>query len=113
MCGICGAIGLSEPGLAEAAVRAMLAAMVHRGPDDEGLSVAESLALGMRRLSIIDLAGGHQPVFNEDGAVAVGEACWMPCCFESPAATRWACEYEPVGPCQSRGTSRTELAGPS
>jgi len=71
MCGICGAIGLSEPGLAEAAVRAMLAAMVHRGPDDEGLFVAESLALGMRRLSIIDLAGGHQPVFNEDGTVAV------------------------------------------
>src|SRR5438552_6460689 len=70
MCGICGAIGLSEPGLAEAAVRAMLAAMVHRGPDDEGLFVAESLALGMRRLSIIDLAGGHQLVFNESGTVA-------------------------------------------
>ena len=49
----------------------MMGRMRHRGPDDEGLFVDDSVALGMRRLSIIDLSGGHQPVFNEDGTVAV------------------------------------------
>jgi asparagine synthase (glutamine-hydrolysing) len=49
----------------------MCDAMVHRGPDDAGYLVEDSVALGMRRLSIIDLAGGHQPIFNEDGTVAV------------------------------------------
>ena len=46
-------------------------ALWHRGPDEDGLLVAPSAALGMRRLSIIDLPGGHQPVFNETGNVAV------------------------------------------
>jgi asparagine synthase (glutamine-hydrolysing) len=49
----------------------MMASLRHRGPDDEGLVVAPSVALGMTRLSIIDLPGGHQPVWNEDGTVAV------------------------------------------
>jgi asparagine synthase (glutamine-hydrolysing) len=49
----------------------MLAAIVHRGPDDEGILAKPGALLGMRRLSIIDLAGGHQPVYNEDGAVGV------------------------------------------
>src|SRR5678815_924881 len=40
--------------------------IVHRGPDDEGIFVKDGAGLGMRRLSIIDLAGGHQPLFNED-----------------------------------------------
>jgi asparagine synthase (glutamine-hydrolysing) len=56
-------------------VRAMTAAMRHRGPDDEGFLSGETrapgLALGMRRLSIIDIAGGHQPVWNETRDVAV------------------------------------------
>jgi len=56
-------------------VRAMAAALRHRGPDDEGFLVNESrapgLALGMRRLSIIDIAGGQQPVWNETHDVAV------------------------------------------
>ena len=47
----------------------MCEAIVHRGPDDEGLYVKGSVGLGMRRLSIIDLAGGHQPVHNEDQSV--------------------------------------------
>src|SRR5713226_7296225 len=67
MCGICGVVGVEHREEAEAVVRRMMAAMQHRGPDDEGLLVAPpgapSAALGMRRLSIIDLAGGHQPVF--------------------------------------------------
>ena len=53
----------------------MAAAMTHRGPDDEGFLIndprAEGVALGMRRLSIIDLAGGHQPIWNEARDVAV------------------------------------------
>jgi len=56
---------------AEVITRRMLHALWHRGPDDEGLFVAASAALAMRRLSIIDLPGGHQPVFNEVGDVAV------------------------------------------
>jgi asparagine synthase (glutamine-hydrolysing) len=56
-------------------VRAMTAAMRHRGPDDEGFLAGDArapgLALGMRRLSIIDLAGGHQPIWNETKDVAV------------------------------------------
>ena len=49
----------------------MTGALVHRGPDDEGFHIAGRIGLGHRRLSIIDVAGGHQPVFNEDGSVAV------------------------------------------
>lgn len=47
----------------------MCQAIVHRGPDDEGIFVKENSGLGMRRLSIIDVAGGHQPVFNEDRSI--------------------------------------------
>jgi asparagine synthase (glutamine-hydrolysing) len=74
MCGICGTIGLANTA-ADHAVRRMMAALVHRGPDEEGRLIsppaAPRVALGMRRLSIIDLPGGHQPVFNETGDVAV------------------------------------------
>src|SRR6185436_12994900 len=45
--------------------------IVHRGPDDEGIYVDGPVGLGMRRLSIIDIAGGHQPISNEDGTVWV------------------------------------------
>jgi len=71
MCGICGIVGYETKENAEVVVRRMMAAMRHRGPDDEGLQGGSSVAIGMRRLSIIDLAGGHQPVFNEDGTIAV------------------------------------------
>jgi asparagine synthase (glutamine-hydrolysing) len=77
MCGICGAIDWSESPDATALVRRMTPTMMHRGPDDEGYldsgrtkeDASTRLALGMRRLSIIDLEGGHQPIFNEDGKV--------------------------------------------
>lgn len=49
----------------------MLAALVHRGPDGEGLYTDESLAIGMRRLSIIDLQGGWQPLYNEDKSLVL------------------------------------------
>ena len=71
MCGICGVIGSTDPEPTQNVVRQMLGQMHHRGPDDEGVFVDESVALGMRRLSIIDLGGGHQPVFNEDRTVVV------------------------------------------
>ena len=75
MCGICGFAYASKTADAERRVRAMAGAMRHRGPDDEGYLSDDArvpgLALGMRRLSIIDLAGGHQPVWNETRDVAV------------------------------------------
>ncbi len=71
MCGICGAIDWSEAADAAALVRRMTPTMTHRGPDDEGYLDGGNLSLGMRRLSIIDIQGGHQPIFNEDGKVGV------------------------------------------
>ena len=71
MCGICGVIGFENPNDSESLVRRMNAAMVHRGPDAEGLLVAPRAVLGMRRLSIIDLPGGGQPVWNETGTLAI------------------------------------------
>ena len=58
-------------GVEEAALRSMRAAIAHRGPDDEGVFVEGNVGLGIRRLSIIDLAGGHQPISNEDGTATV------------------------------------------
>ena len=75
MCGICGAAFATPEQDTESRVRVMTAAMSHRGPDGEGFLVNEArapgLALGMRRLSIIDLPGGHQPIWNETRDVAV------------------------------------------
>ena len=67
MCGIAGVVSTTrESNISEALVHDMCQQIVYRGPDDEGLYVADGAGLGMRRLSIIDLAGGHQPLFNED-----------------------------------------------
>ena len=67
MCGICGVLnfGTREPA-DQAALKRATDAMAHRGPDDEGFYLAGELGLGNRRLSIIDLPGGHQPISNED-----------------------------------------------
>src|SRR5581483_3340778 len=72
MCGIIGFINSDrrQPATKHIA-HAMNDAIVHRGPDDEGFYFNGHVALGMRRLSIIDLAGGHQPISNEDGTVWV------------------------------------------
>ncbi len=70
MCGIAGYLAFG--GEAEQpVVQAMCDQIRHRGPDDEGFFVQGPVGLGMRRLSIIDLSGGHQPISNEDGAVWV------------------------------------------
>lgn len=72
MCGIVGLYRWAEdPEVVRTHVRTMCRAIVHRGPDDEGLFAQESIGLGMRRLSIIDVGGGHQPMDNEDGTVTV------------------------------------------
>lgn len=72
MCGIAGMVSAVTGQRIEASViHRMCQAIVHRGPDDEGLFVKDGAGLGMRRLSIIDLTGGHQPVFNEDRTVWV------------------------------------------
>jgi asparagine synthase (glutamine-hydrolysing) len=75
MCGICGIVGMESAEQSGRAVRRMAAALIHRGPDEDGFLIAPQAAprvsLGMRRLSIIDLPGGTQPIFNETGDVAV------------------------------------------
>src|SRR5688572_26774049 len=72
MCGICGVYDYTtrEP-VDRQIIPAMLDVIRHRGPDDEGMYVDTDLALGMRRLSIIDLAGGRQPICSENGDIVV------------------------------------------
>jgi asparagine synthase (glutamine-hydrolysing) len=74
MCGIAGVMRFSRGAADEArveasVVRQMCRAMVHRGPDDDGVYTDGPVGIGMRRLSIVDVAGGHQPISNEDGTV--------------------------------------------
>lgn len=72
MCGIAGIVSADRNDEIETfLIHRMCEAIIHRGPDDEGHFVRGNAALGMRRLSIIDLAGGHQPIFNETGSVCV------------------------------------------
>ena len=70
MCGICGAWRSDHPEL-DASLRASMTAMTHRGPDGDGLYTAPGIAIGMRRLAVIDVEGGHQPVWNERRDIAV------------------------------------------
>ena len=72
MCGICGVVqigGESRVLVSEAQLDAMTDVMTHRGPNDRGTYMAPGIALGVRRLSIVDVEGGHQPVLNEDRSV--------------------------------------------
>jgi len=72
MCGICGVFHSDRT---QRVNRDLLVAMnrqiVHRGPDDDGFFVEENVGLAMRRLSIIDIETGHQPISNEDGSVRI------------------------------------------
>ncbi len=70
MCGICGKLMFDgEANVSAGLVKAMADTMHHRGPDDEGFYFSGPVGLGFRRLSIIDLKTGHQPISNEDGTV--------------------------------------------
>ncbi|HEX8050745.1 MAG TPA: asparagine synthase (glutamine-hydrolyzing), partial [Solirubrobacterales bacterium] len=72
MCGICGVVAGEREGAPDLeAVSRMCGRLVHRGPDDDGLFHEGPVALAARRLSIIDLDGGHQPIANEDGSAVV------------------------------------------
>ena len=71
MCGIAGLVRWDGEPVLESDIRSMCRVMIHRGPDEEGVFLGSGVGLGMRRLSIIDLAGGQQPVSNEDGSVWV------------------------------------------
>ncbi|HEY8549381.1 MAG TPA: asparagine synthase (glutamine-hydrolyzing) [Vicinamibacterales bacterium] len=73
MCGICGQLNYGRPGapVERGIVERMAGSIAHRGPDDEGYFFADGLGLGFRRLSIIDLAGGHQPMSDETESVWV------------------------------------------
>jgi len=77
MCGIAGFVDLWDATNSRGSdMRAQIIAEMcrvikHRGPDDQGILIRPGVALGMRRLSIIDLSGGHQPIANEDGSVSI------------------------------------------
>lgn len=71
MCGIAGILHRNRLGDAPARVRRMADSIIHRGPDDEGFWADDDIALGFRRLSIVDLESGHQPMTNEDRTVWV------------------------------------------
>src|SRR5690349_18785300 len=71
MCGICGRFNLDGRPVAADEIIAMRDVMTHRGPDGQGLFVDGPVGLGHRRLSIIDVEGGRQPLANEDGTVTV------------------------------------------
>jgi asparagine synthase (glutamine-hydrolysing) len=68
MCGIAGIVGGTP---ARRVLEAMLSALEHRGPDDRGVHVEDGAALGMTRLSVIDLVSGHQPMSSDDGAATI------------------------------------------
>lgn len=67
MCGIAGFTGAAN----SSALHRMIGSLIHRGPDSSGAWEAPGVSLGMRRLAIIDVATGEQPIFNEDGSIAV------------------------------------------
>ena len=71
MCGICGWYRRDGVAVEHEVIEAQCATIVHRGPDDQGVLTDRDFGFGMRRLSIIDLAGGHQPMTSEGGEVSL------------------------------------------
>ena len=73
MCGICGVVQLEAPFVGPAVDASVFESMVdlmeHRGPSDSGVYAEDGVSLGVRRLSIVDVEGGHQPFSNEDGSI--------------------------------------------
>ena len=71
MCGIVGIVRRNAGTTDQESARKMCALLAHRGPDDEGYFFGDRVALGMRRLAIIDVQRGHQPIHNEDRSLWV------------------------------------------
>jgi len=72
MCGICGIFNLNGEPVAHRSIESMTEALAHRGPDDEGHYIDRNIALGHRRLAVLDLTpAGHQPMTSQDGAIVV------------------------------------------
>ena len=71
MCGICGVVTRRPRDEIREILAGMNAALVHRGPDDCGSYIDGDFGLAVRRLSVIDVESGHQPIFNEDGSLAL------------------------------------------
>jgi asparagine synthase (glutamine-hydrolysing) len=71
MCGIAGVLRLRSGQVEVNRLRAMADAIAHRGPDDEGFYTEGPIGFGFRRLAIVDLAGGHQPMTSEDGQITI------------------------------------------
>jgi asparagine synthase (glutamine-hydrolysing) len=69
MCGICGVLDLSGGKFPARDMEAMSATLRHRGPDDCGIFFSQPISFGFRRLSIVDVSGGKQPMSNEDSTV--------------------------------------------
>ena len=70
MCGIAGVVNFNNsPAISHSLLENMVNTLYHRGPDEAGMAIHGSAALGMRRLSIIDLSGGSQPIYNEDKTI--------------------------------------------
>jgi asparagine synthase (glutamine-hydrolysing) len=71
MCGIVGFVNNRDKAIDRSILEKMNRAIIHRGPDEDGFYIHENVGLAMRRLSIIDLAGGQQPIFNDDRTKAI------------------------------------------
>src|SRR3989304_4750075 len=71
MCGICGIVDSAGRPVDGATLRRLSAAIIHRGPDDEGYFEHAGIGLASRRLAIIDVAGGDQPIYNEERSIAI------------------------------------------
>src|SRR5690349_20611739 len=104
MCGIAGWFRRQGRPVTREAVARQCARMIHRGPDDSGILIDDDFGMGMRRLSIIDVAGGHQPITSSDGRfwiVGNGEI------YNHPALRR---ELEPHFNFRTRSDIETLLA---
>ena len=113
MCGICGVVqvgGEARAVLAPGVLDRMTDVLSHRGPDDRGTYEAAGVALGARRLSIVDVAGGHQPVRNEQGTVWAARTGAVQPSRAAPAAGRGRASVreplrhrDPAAPVRARG----------
>ena len=71
MCGICGCVQRKEQPVSRDRIKKMADTLVHRGPDQEGLHVDGAVGLGFRRLAVIDLHMGDQPMYHADGSAVI------------------------------------------